>query len=158
MFDGKSVLLRATMCLLLQIMGGMSIAGTEKDPIAPRVPPDQMAVAKGYTSPFYDEARNAPANIIAEGKKLYEDPSKGTCFVCHGKSGKGDGPGGVVLAIRPRNFTNCQFHAARTDGELFWVIAHGINGMPKLVPGPISEEEAWKIIAYERTFCKQQGN
>ena len=61
-----------------------------------------------------------------------------------------------ILNPSPRNFTNCKFHKKRKDGELFWVIKNGSagTGMVSLVPAAITEEEAWTIINYERSFCK----
>ena len=46
----------------------------------------------------------------------------------------------------------------RKDGELFWVIKNGSTGtgMISLTPAIITEEEAWTIINYERTFCKPE--
>lgn len=128
----------------------------ERDPLQPRVPPDQIADAKKLKAP-YGEAKKAPADIVAKGKALFE--GKGTCFNCHGKSGMGDGEAGKILNPSPRNFTNCKFHKKRKDGELFWVIKNGSpgTGMVPLIPTAITEEEAWTIIAYERSFCKQEG-
>ena len=125
----------------------------EKDPLKPRVPADQIADAKALKNPV----ANSPENI-AKGKALFE--GKGTCFNCHGKEGKGDGPAGQILNPSPRNFTNCKFHKKRKDGELFWVIKNGSpgTGMVPLIPAAITEEEAWIIINYERTFCKGGGD
>ena len=122
----------------------------ERDPLKPRVPPDQIAEAKALKSPV----PNTPENV-AKGKALFE--GKGTCFNCHGKEGKGDGPAGQILNPSPRNFTNCKFHKKRKDGELFWVIKNGSpgTGMVPLIPAAITEEEAWTIINYERSFCKK---
>jgi len=38
---------------------------------------------------------------------------------------------------------------------MMWVIKNGSpgTGMVPLVPATISVEEAWKVIAYERSFC-----
>ncbi|MDR4494012.1 MAG: cytochrome c [Nitrospirales bacterium] len=137
------------------LSSGLAIAGPEKDPESPRVPADQRAAAKKDKSPLYDKAEDASAEIVAEGKAIFE--GKGTCVNCHGKSGTGDGPAGAVLNPGPRNFTNCKFHKKRKDGELMWVIKNGSpgTGMVPLVPATISEEEAWKVIAYERSFCKK---
>ena len=56
-----------------------------------------------------------------------------------------------------RNFTNCKFHKKRKDGELFWIIKNGSpgTGMVSMIPATITEEEAWKVLAYERSFCKK---
>ena len=124
----------------------------EREPTKPRVPPDQMVEVKAMKNPV-----PKTPETIAKGKALFE--GKGTCFNCHGKEGKGDGPAGQILNPSPRNFTNCKFHKARKDGELFWVIKNGSpgTGMVPLIPAAINEEEAWTIINYERSFCKQEG-
>lgn len=136
-------------CMLLAATAAYA---EERDPLKPRVPSDQMAEAKAMKNPV----ANSPENI-AKGKALFE--GKGTCFNCHGKEGKGNGPAGQILNPSPRDFTNCKFHKKRKDGELFWVIKNGSpgTGMVPLIPAAITEEEAWTIINYERSFCKDKG-
>ncbi len=133
---------------------GLAIAGPEKDPEKARVPADQRAAAKKDKTDLYKKAEDASPEIIAEGKAIFE--GKGTCVNCHGKDGDGNGPAGKVLNPGPRDFTNCKFHKKRKDGELMWVIKNGSpgTGMVPLIPATISEEEGWKVIAYERSFCK----
>lgn len=141
----------------LFLTSGLALAGPEKDPLKPRVPADKRAAAKKMKPPaeLYKKASKASAEIIAEGKALFE--GKGTCINCHGKDGDGNGPAGKVLNPGPRNFTNCKFHKKRKDGEMMWVIKNGSpgTGMVPLIPNTINEEEGWKIIAYERSFCKK---
>ena len=93
----------------------------------------------------------APAISAERGKSLYQ---KNMCFTCHGTSGRGDGPAGLELNPRPRNFTTPRFHELRTDGELFWVIRNGSPGtrMFSYSPSVITEDEAWKVIHYLRTL------
>jgi len=126
----------------------------EKDPTISRVPAGQLAAAKAMKNPI----AKTPANI-AKGKAIFE--GKGTCFTCHGPSGKGDGPAGLALNPSPRNFTNPNFHKNRTDGEMLWVIKNGSKGpngtgeqtaMIPLVGTMITENEAWHVILYERSF------
>lgn len=140
---------------LLCFCGNVALAGSERDPLKPRVPRAERGAAKKLKSPIYKNSKKASPEIIAEGKKIFE--GKGTCFNCHGKSGKGDGPAGKVLNPGPRDFTNCKFHKKRKDGEMFWVIKNGSpgTGMVPLIPSAITEEEAWKVIAYERSFCEK---
>lgn len=117
-----------------------------------RVPPFAMKEALSYKAPF-GEARTAQPEIVGEGKILYE--GKARCFVCHGMSGKGDGSVAHMFAPPPRDFTDCAFQKKREDGELFWIIKYGSpgTGMKQLIPGLLSEEEGWRIVAYIRTFC-----
>lgn len=144
---------RSCAVLLLALALG-SLSCVERHPTEPRVPEHRMEEAHSWQAPFGD-ARQAQPEIVAEGKKLYE--GKGSCVLCHGIEGKGDGPAAHMHRPHaPRNFTDCQFQKARTDGELFWIIKYGSpgTGMVPLVPGTLSEEEAWKLVAYVRTFCR----
>lgn len=149
------------MCSLLTALafvgGDLTFAGPEKDPLKPRVPKSDRGKAKKLKPPanLYKKTKKAPDAVVAEGKKIFE--GKGTCINCHGKNGDGTGPAGKVLTPGPRNFTNCKFHKKRKDGELFWIIKNGSpgTGMVSMVPATITEEEAWKVLAYERSFCKK---
>src|SRR6188508_3343782 len=98
-YFSKFLGLAAAMMLLSATMVGAE----EKDPLKPRVPPDQLADAKALKNPI----ANTPENVA---------------------KGKGDGPAGAILNPSPRNFTNCKFHKKRKDGELFWVIKNGSAG------------------------------
>ncbi len=132
------------------LMLSASVVGAEeKDPLKTRVPADQLADAKANKNPIASSPES-----IAKGKALYE--GKGTCFNCHGKNGDGQGEAGKILNPSPRDFTNCKFHKKRKDGELLWIIKNGSagTGMVSLIPAAITEEEAWNIINYERSFCK----
>ena len=142
------------------LVTGLALAGPEKDPLKPRVPAKERAAAKKMKAPkeLYKKAKKAPPEVVAEGKKLFE--GKGTCINCHGKDGDGNGPAGKVLNPGPRNFTNCKFHKKRKDGEMMWIIGNGSPGTGMVALSPpkgstITVEEAWKIIAYERSFCKK---
>ena len=90
--------------------------------------------------------------IIEKGNRIFH--GKGECYLCHGNNGKGDGIAAVGLDPSPRNFTNPKFKLARTPGEMFWVLKHGSPGraMMSAIPGLISEEEGWAVIAYERSL------
>ena len=132
-------------------------AGAQREATEDRVPPSAMKEALSYKAPF-GEARTALPEIAAAGKALYE--GKGSCFLCHGISGKGDGPAAQMNPTHPpSNFTNCAFQKEREDGELFWIIKYGSpgTGMQPLIPALLSEEEGWKVVAYIRTFCAAQS-
>lgn len=126
-----------------------------RPPIDDRVPGAHLEKAVAL-QPSFGDAWQAPSEIVAAGKSLYE--GKGTCHICHGMSGKGDGPT-MHMHVKnpPRDFSDCAFQMDRDDGELFWIIKHGSAGtsMPALIPSLLSEEEGWKVVAYVRTFCKR---
>ena len=133
--------------MLPLFIAAIAIAAPEKDPMPPRVPEGERAAAQAMKNPV-----PASPDSINKGKALYE--GKGTCFKCHGATGKGDGPGAKLVRPGPRNLTNPEWQKARTDGELFWIIKNGSpgTGMVALVPSDISEDEAWNIINFVRTL------
>lgn len=136
------------------VFTAVMLTGASRPPIDDRVPDGYMEKALTLKSPFSD-TRQAAQEVVAAGKVLYE--GKGTCFLCHGVSGKGDGPANHMHAKNPpRDFTDCAFQMDRDDGELFWIIKYGSagTGMVALIPNLLSEEEGWKVVAYLRTFCK----
>jgi mono/diheme cytochrome c family protein len=137
------LVISGVMYLFVYLEPEQSAEKGEKDIRIPRAP----AEASNIQNPI----PNSPM-ILSEGEKIYQ--GKGTCFTCHGTTGRGDGPAGLELKPRPRDFTNSQFNALRTDGELFWVIQNGSPGtrMFSYSPSVITEEEAWKVIHYIRTF------
>lgn len=139
----KATLLLVTGLVLVSVYAH----AVERDITVPRVPADQMAAAKAMKNPL----PATPENIV-KGKAVFE--GKGTCFTCHGLSGKGDGDAGKALDPTPRDFSNPQFHGLRTDGEMFWVIKNGTagTGMIAYNPAMITDEETWQVILYERTF------
>jgi len=118
--------------------------------LRPRVPPEQIANARQVTNPY-----PPTPDILEQGKKLFE--GKAFCRTCHGIDGKGLGSDINPDNFRgplPRNFTDTEWQAARTDGELFWILKHGSKGtaMASFIPLVLTEEEAWKVISYVRSF------
>jgi mono/diheme cytochrome c family protein len=142
--------------IALAVCAGATITtyADELDLTVSRVPMEQRAVAKAMQNPIAKTPEN-----IAKGKTIFE--GKGSCHNCHGPNGKGDGQTAKFLNPSPRNFTNPEFHKNRTDGEMYWVIKNGSKGpngtgiptgMLALIDTQITEEEAWYVILYERSF------
>jgi mono/diheme cytochrome c family protein len=123
----------------------------DKAIMRPRVPRDQIEAVRAVTNPL-----PATEDMIAKGKALYE--GKAFCKVCHGPDGKGLGadiaPGSLKGPL-PRNFTDKKWQAARTDGELFWILKNGSKGtaMASFIPLILTEEEAWQVLRYVRSFA-----
>ncbi len=93
---------------------------------------------------------------VQKGDEIYH--GKGSCFVCHGDTGEGDGEAGVLLAPKPTDLTDPNLHMLRTDGEMFWAIKYGVEGtgMFSYAPRMISEEDAWTVIHYVRSIQKER--
>lgn len=75
---------------------------------------------------------------------------RGTCVTCHGAPGVDASEIGIGLNPPAPDLTLRKVQR-RTDGELFWLVSHGIRmtGMPAF--GPTHEDEdIWKIVAFLR--------
>ena len=130
---------------------GIPVFGADEAVLKPRVPMGQIEEARTWTNPL-----PATEETIEKGKRLFH--GKAFCMTCHGKDGKGLGADiepGTLKGPLPRNFTDKDWQAARTDGELFWILKNGSKGtaMASFVPLVLTEEEAWQVLRYVRSFA-----
>jgi len=140
--------LRFVLAGLIMGLGG-TFLGEAADPavLIPRVPAKQIEEARTWTNPYPSTPEN-----IEKGKQVFH--GKAFCVTCHGPDGKGLGNIPGLRGKLPRNFTDKTWQAARTDGELFWIMKNGSPGtdMASFVPLVLSEEEAWHVLLYVRAF------
>ena len=119
----------------------------DPDVLRPRVPADQLEITRSVVNPL------PPApDHVERGKALYL--GKAFCAACHGKEGKGLGTDLDLKGPLPRNFTDRAWQAARTDGEIMWILKNGSPGtdMAPFIPLVLTEEEAWQVLLYIRSF------
>jgi len=88
----------------------------------------------------------ARAAGIKDGKAAYDTG----CAVCHGATGKGDGPGAAALNPKPKDL-NDKGIQAQTDGELFWKISEGRGVMPPWKH--LSEKDRWSLVHHIRSLA-----
>ena len=83
----------------------------------------------------------------ADGRALY----RLHCAVCHGETGRGDGPGSALNVPRPRDFATGQFRLISskrkvpTREDLFETITSGIPGTGMLPWGHLPKEQRWAL-------------
>ena len=93
---------------------------------------------------------------IAKGKELYLERTKGNCVFCHGDTGTGNETNMPRLRRKPADLTNKERMTAMTDGEVFWKISKGIQGIMPAGEKRMSEEERWHVVNYVRTLAKDK--
>jgi hypothetical protein len=113
----------------------------------------EIQLKKGGVIPGIDFGIiQAPApEFIAKGKELFA----ANCKSCHGDNGMGDGPAGMVLAKKPRNFHAIDgWTNGRDIDQMFKTLQEGIikNGMAAYEYIPAADKFA--IISYIRTFAQ----
>jgi mono/diheme cytochrome c family protein len=88
----------------------------------------------------------ANAQVWSAGLPLF----RANCVVCHGAPGVDPSEGGASLNPPAPGLTLPRVQA-RPDGELFWIVGHGIRmtGMPAFGPSR-PERELWEIVAFVR--------
>ncbi|MEO8285609.1 MAG: cytochrome c [Chloroflexota bacterium] len=103
---------------------------------------------------YHDRKIPQKAGVTAaNGKALFDVQ----CAFCHGQNGDGSAQLGATMYPRSAILTSSRTQT-KTDGELFWLIEHGINltGMPAWgtnYGGANSEDEIWSMVAYIRELA-----
>ena len=96
---------------------------------------DQLRAAQG-TPGGQGQGQSGSDGKQAQMQQMLESVWKSQCSVCHGETGKGDGPQGPML--RARDLTAEDWQASITDGQIAATIRAGKGKMPKFdMPDPI---------------------
>lgn len=88
------------------------------------------------------------ADATAKGKKLYMT----YCSVCHGNTGKGDGPAGGGLTPKAADHSSEKVQK-QTDGAIFWKITNGRAPMASYKE-ILKDEQRWQLVNYIRELGK----
>lgn len=106
-----------------------------------------------------DKTKNPTAatpESIAKGKEFYTERTKGNCVFCHGETGAGNEANIARLRRKPADLTNKERMTAMTDGEVFWKVSKGIQGIMPAGERRMSEEERWHVVNYVRTLAQNK--
>jgi copper resistance protein D len=106
--------------------------------------PLRSALERAYPTSFYASTEPYAAPSVVHGAALYARD----CVLCHGASGRGDGPAAASLAIRPADLTEAHLFA-HSPGDLYWWIGHGRdNGVMPGFAGVLTPAERWDVINF----------
>jgi cytochrome c peroxidase len=102
--------------------------------------------ARRLKSPLPASAENAAA-----ARPSYEQ----LCASCHGADGKARTPLAGKLPLRPTDLAGYLMESM-CDGEIYWVIAHGIDTHMPAFDGQLSETQRWQMVQYVRELRVHQ--
>ncbi|MDO8636007.1 MAG: cytochrome c, partial [Dehalococcoidia bacterium] len=118
-------------------------------------PTDSVPITGKEVTYNFSEAGNlmnpvSPSNeLMAKANQLYQV----NCAVCHGASGRGDGPMTSYFqqsgAPPPIDYVSPRVKS-RKEGELFWIITNGLGTMPRFGP-LLTAEERWALVHFVRS-------
>lgn len=97
-------------------------------------------------------------DLIAQGEALYNDPAKGNCVMCHGKSGKADGPQAANYSDPAvSDLSAATFQDAVSDQYIFWRIKEPVKSKANPNSGMLgysagSDDQIWSMVAYVRSL------
>lgn len=101
--------------------------GTGAEPAPTAAAPGQPAAAQpAAAQPAGGEAGAQPtAASGGEAAEQAKNLFKTRCVICHGESGKGDGPTAAALNPKPRDYTDAEWQKSVTDADLAKIIVEG---------------------------------
>jgi mono/diheme cytochrome c family protein len=100
-------------------------------------------------SKITDPWNSSPA-MVTHGKKVFAQ----ACAMCHGAEGKGDGPAGMSLNPKPRNFVEGKWKKGGTRLGLFEVLVNGLppSSMASFKHLPVGDR--WALVHYIRSITQ----
>ena len=101
-----------------------------------------------------DKVLPSSPELLAKGKAAFAT----NCVICHGEKGDGNGPAGMALNPKPRNFAKDKFKAGATPDAIYNTITHGltVDGKPTTMVGfgQLSPEDRSGLVYYVLSFKK----
>ena len=108
--------------------------------------PLRPAIERAYPTSYYASAEPYAAASVVRGAAVYAE----NCAVCHGATGRGDGPTADRLPIRPADLTEPHLFA-HSPGDLFWWVSHGMDeGVMPGFAGALDPNQRWNVINFIR--------
>jgi putative copper export protein/mono/diheme cytochrome c family protein len=108
--------------------------------------PLRPAIERAYPTSYYAPTQPYAAASVDRGAALYAE----NCTLCHGATGRGNGPAAAGLPIRPADLTEAHLFA-HSPGDLFWWVSHGMDeGVMPGFAGILNPDQRWDVINFLR--------
>jgi mono/diheme cytochrome c family protein len=107
-------------------------------------PAEYPAMAREVIPPIDPKTVLTPNDaLMSRGKTLYAS----TCATCHGPDGKGDGPGGLGLTPKPRNFAmkTAWKNGTRLE-DIYKTLDEGIKGSSMVSYNYLSKKDRMALV------------
>jgi mono/diheme cytochrome c family protein len=135
--------------LLFSLLVALSVTAQ----VSPTAPQGEMK-RSGFVLPPKHESRLTPAEH--RGQALYEY----YCYLCHGKTGNGDGFNSYTLPKPPAKLADATLMATLSDTQTRTVIKGGgpALGLAPQMPswgGVLTDKQVDDVIAFVRTLAKK---
>jgi mono/diheme cytochrome c family protein len=125
-----------------------------------RLPPEGSIPVNYHPFPFDNEVEagdkvlnpyQSNPELLARGKKLYQ----ANCYVCHGASGKGDGP--IIGEGKYPYAPSLLSETIRDwkDGSIYFMIRKGRGLMPNYSTQVSNEFDRWSVVLYVRKLQEE---
>lgn len=145
--------------LVASVLGGCSACTDQFDPTHDKARFErERAVATASTAaPRLSKTGELPTGTgpVVDINERYAT----LCSSCHGPQGKGDGPGGVALTPKPRDFSDKAWAGSVDDARIATVIKSGgpaVGLSPAMAPwgSVLSDAEITAMVAKVRSFSR----
>jgi mono/diheme cytochrome c family protein len=130
-------------------VGCMNKNGAEREGGEDPAKTDPAAASSWQAPSSWVKKKNpvpADAESIAAGKKVFAQ----NCVVCHGETGKGNGPAAAGLHPKPADLGGPAL-SKQTDGALFWKVEQGHGSMPSF-KSTLTDKQVWDVVNYVRSL------
>lgn len=93
------------------------------------------------------------ADMVTYGATVYAN----ACAVCHGQKGLGDGPAGLSLNPKPRNFVEGKDWKNGADSiGIYKTLQAGIPGSSMASFAHLPSTDRWALVQYVRSLAKEK--
>ena len=92
------------------------------------------------------------ADMAAHGAKVYAN----VCAVCHGPKGEGDGPAGMSLNPKPRNFVEGKWKVGGDSISLYKTLQTGIPGSSMASCAHLPARDRWGLVQFIHSITKNR--
>ena len=92
------------------------------------------------------------AEVAKYGYEVY----KANCVVCHGEKGLGDGPAGMALNPKPRNFIEGKWKIAGDSISLYNTISAGLPGSSMASFKHLKPSDRWAVVQFIRSITQNK--